>query len=287
MRLERRGVLGRLILGALLGGCKADGAIPPPPSRPVASPPMATTQAPAATTGRVGGSPPSSPRLAGSPLSASHEAIVYSPGRATRDPHVRALVGRERLTKPAEKRILDAVFPRGYLADDSRCRAAGGGLDAARASGDFAPSVVEAATGCFTVPRTEQTLYLISNQECGASHAENYGSATLAVFDAEQVAAQANIVGGSSISGVLDIDGDGTNEIVLTSGFSAQGSSTVSARLLGIGAEKVETIKDFGEVYSGGCGSGFAAQNEAITVIYFTPGSPPIFRTEKQTRACP
>src|ERR1700722_788758 len=138
---------------------------PPPP--PAATGSASTLVSPAAVTA----------------ISASN-VVLYDP-HITDAPHVKMLVGSDRLTLEEQTRVLDRVFSGGYLKDPRQCRGAAQDLAGSRRAGDFSPSLIEAATGSFTVPKSSQMLYLITTGECGASHADNSGSTTLAVLDGD------------------------------------------------------------------------------------------------------
>jgi hypothetical protein len=169
------------------------------------------------------------------------------------------------------------------------CRGSGQNLEDARRAGDFVPGVAEAATGAFTVPRAPQVLYLILNGECGATHADGFGSVTLAVVDHGAIVARTILGGGSSIDGVFDLDGDGRNEFVVTSGFTNQGSTTESASIMRFDGARLVTIASFGEVSESSCGSPFGAKTESISFVraLVRQGMPPEFKVEKTSRPCP
>ena len=85
-----------------------------------------------------------------------------------------------KITPAAQKMVLSKVF-RKYLSDSAKCNPqfeANGDnyLGAARKAGQIAPSIIDSTTGSFTAAGQTQTAYLISVSECGASHADNFGT---------------------------------------------------------------------------------------------------------------
>ena len=163
-------------------------------------------------------------------------------------------MARDRLPRAEKKRILDRLFGR-YLTDTKQCPYNTNDLARSRKAGDFVPEPFEVATGAFTAARASQKLYLVTNGECGATHADNFGSVTLAVFEGDTVVAQANTWGGSAIQDVLDLDGDGKEEILLSSGFTNMGETIESVKLVRFDGTDLVTVKDFGKVYEDECGT--------------------------------
>src|ERR1044072_5174671 len=97
-----------------------------------------------------------------------------------------------KITPAIQRSVLTKVF-RKYLTDDSKCNPnfAGAGTDdflkAARNGGQIVPTIVDSATGSFTATGQTQTLYVIAVNECGASHADNYGSKRVAIMAGPQL----------------------------------------------------------------------------------------------------
>jgi hypothetical protein len=200
------------------------------------------------------------------------------------------LVGPEALTAETESALFDRMFGAGrYLRDAAACRGDSLNLEAARLAGDFAPRAVEVVDGAFTKTGAKQRAYLVHNAECGATHADNLGTATLAVFDGEQVAARANLPGGASIARVLDLEGDGVSELLVTFGFSNMGQYVESASLQRFDGERLVELRDFGQVESSSCHSELGPKRQELTTVraFVRPGAPPEFRTETKRSACP
>jgi hypothetical protein len=158
-----------------------------------------------------------------------------------------------KITTAVQKSVLSKVF-RKYLSDDSRCNPnfAGNGTDdflkAARDAGQLAPTIVDSTTGSFTAAGQTQTLYVISVNECGASHADNYGTKRVAIMAGPQLVTDVDSDFKSSIVRKIDLDGDGIDELLMTSGDMSQGTLTEMAALLSFQNGRMKVIEDFGTV---------------------------------------
>jgi hypothetical protein len=216
--------------------------------------------------------------------------VLDSNGAAT-GPGVTSLDGPNALGAHAGRRVLDLVFSGRYVSDPAQCQGTYGSrpLSAARAAGDFVPSLREVASGSFTERGKPQRLYRIDVGECGASHADHYGSTMLAVFEAEALVASALLEGGTSLNSVFDFDGDGWNEVLLTQGDTHQGENTLSARLVRFEGVRLVVLRSFGEVLDDSCWGGSPGATSTFSVIRarLTAGQPPRFRVVKRSRRCP
>ena len=123
-----------------------------------------------------------------------------------------------------QKMVLSKVF-RKYLSDSAKCNpqfeASGSDnyLAAARKAGQIAPSIIDSTTGSFTAAGQTQTAYLISVSECGASHADNFGSDRVAIFAGQQLVADLDVDFRSSFARKTDLNVDGIDELLMTSGY--------------------------------------------------------------------
>ena len=98
-----------------------------------------------------------------------------------------------RIPAATQRLVLSKVF-RKYLTDENKCSqnftpSGDDYLASARNAGQIVPSVSDLVTGSFTAPGQTETAYLIFTGECGASHAENYGSKRIAIFAGQQLVA--------------------------------------------------------------------------------------------------
>ena len=184
----------------------------------------------------------------------------------------------DHFTKPAkipiatQKLILSKVF-RKYLTDSNKCNSqfeAGTGedfLDSARKAGQIAPSITDVIQGSFTAAEQTQTAYIISVSECFASHADNFGSQRIAIFNGPTLVADLDLDSKGNVLRKTDLDGDGINELLMSSGYMNQGILTESAALLGFKGGSVAVIQDFGEVSEDSCASGLPDSAATASVI--------------------
>jgi hypothetical protein len=193
-----------------------------------------------------------------------------------------------------QKNVLPKVFRR-YLTDESKCNAqsdAGNATDplqSARNAGQFVPMIIDTATGSFTGPGKSETLYVISLNECNASHADNYGTKQVAIFAGQQLIANLDVDFRSSIVRKTDLNADGVDELLMTSGDMAQGTITEIAALLDFQNGRLRVIEDFGTVTLDSCGSELPGSSSKASVISITPavaGKMPQMRVENYVASC-
>jgi hypothetical protein len=178
-----------------------------------------------------------------------------------------------------QKMVLSKVF-RKYLNDGSKCdpNFSGNGSDdylgAARKAGQIAPSIIDSVAGSFTGAGQTQTAYLISVSECGASHADNFGSDRVAIFSAQQLIANFDVDFRSSFAKKTDLNGDGIEELLMTSGYMNQGTLTESAALVSFQSGRLNVIHDFEQVTEDSCASGFPGSGAKAALISYVPVAP-------------
>jgi hypothetical protein len=181
-----------------------------------------------------------------------------------------------KITPATQKFVLSRVF-RKYLTDDHKCNPNfdGNGVDdylkAARNAGQIVPVIVDSVTGSFTASGQTQTLYVIAVSECNASHADNYGTKRVAIFNGQQLVADLDVDFRSSIVRKLDLNLDGVDELLMTSGDMAQGTLIEMASLLSFEGGRVKVLEDFGTVTEDSCASGFPGSSAKGSVIWFAP----------------
>lgn len=186
-----------------------------------------------------------------------------------------------KISNALQRSVLSKVF-RKYLSDAQKCNpqfdASGSDnyLAAARRAGQIAPSIIDSITGSFTAAGQTQTAYLISVSECGASHADNFGSDRVAIFAAQQLIADLDVDFRSSFISKTDLNGDGIDELLMTSSYMNQGTLTESAALLSFENGRLHVLQDFETVTEDSCGSGFPGSSARVSVISIsTPAAPP------------
>jgi len=199
-----------------------------------------------------------------------------------------------KISAAVQKSVLSKVF-RKYLTDGRRCNpnfspeGTDDFLKAARNAGQIAPSIIDSTTGSFTATGQMQTAYLISVSECGASHADNFGSDRVAIFNGQQLVADFDADFKSSFLRKLDLDGDGIDELLMSSGYMNQGTLTESAVLVNFKGGKWNVVEDFAQVNEDACASGFPGASVRTSVISYSgvfTGGMPKFQQENYEASC-
>jgi hypothetical protein len=198
-----------------------------------------------------------------------------------------------RITAATQRMVLSKVFRR-YLADSNKCAQdfAGGRddyLGAARKAGQIAPLISESVTGSFTAPGQTQTAYVIYTNECGATHADNYGSKRVAIFSGQQLVADVDADFMSGIVRKTDLDSDGVDELLMTSGDMAQGTLIQMAQLVEFKNGRRHVIEEFGTVVEDSCASGFPGSSSKASVLSMSdlePGKMPKLKIENYVSSC-
>jgi hypothetical protein len=193
-----------------------------------------------------------------------------------------------------QRHVLSQVF-RKYLTDENRCNpeldtsSATDPLAAARRAGQIVPSILDLANGSFTGPLKQETLYVISVSECNASHADNFGTKRVAIFSGRQLIADMDVDFKNSIVRKTDLDGDGVDELLMTSGDMNQGVLIEIAALLGFQNGRFRTIQDLGTVTEDSCASGIPGSSSKASVISVgdaVPGKMPRLRIDNYEASC-
>ena len=199
-----------------------------------------------------------------------------------------------RIPTGTQRKILLKVF-RQYLTDEAKCKSDfdtsndSDPLRAARNSGQIVPSIVDMASGSFTTPGRPETAYVISVSECNASHADNFGTKRIAIFAGQQMIADVDADFNSSIVRKTDLNGDGINELLMTTGDMHQGVITETADLLEFSNGRVRVIEDFGTVTEDSCGSGIAGSTSKAAVLSLSDvarGKMPRMRIDNYEASC-
>jgi hypothetical protein len=199
-----------------------------------------------------------------------------------------------RIPAATQRTVLSKLF-RKYLTDSNRCNSeidTSKGTDPlaeARKAGQIVPSIVDMTTGSFTAAGQTQTLYVISVSECNASHADNFGTKRVAVFSGQQMVADVDADFASNIVRKTDLNSDGIDELLMTTGDMAQGTLTEMAMLVSFQGGRRRVIQDFGAVVEDSCGSEIAGATSDASVIYISdavPGNMPKITQENYSASC-
>ena len=197
-----------------------------------------------------------------------------------------------RISAATQRDVLSKVFRR-YLSDANRCQsnfdAGENFLAGARRAGQIVPNISEAATGSFTAAGQNETAYLIYVNECNASHADNFGSKRLAIFSGPRLVADIDLDFKSSILAKTDLDLDGINELLMTSGDMAQGEVIEMGALLSFQNGRMRVIQDFNTVVSDDCASlrpGAAAKAAVLSYANAALGQMPKIKVDYYAAGC-
>jgi hypothetical protein len=169
--------------------------------------------------------------------------------------------------------VIAKVFRR-YLTDESKCNpdfdasGATDALKAARNAGQIVPSILDSATGSFTSPGQSQTLYVIAVSECNASHADNFGTKRVAIFSGQQLVADMDADFRSGIVKKTDLNGDGIDELLMTTGDMNQGNLIEIASLVDFPRGRLHLVQDFGTVVDDSCASELQGSASKASVLF-------------------
>jgi hypothetical protein len=198
-----------------------------------------------------------------------------------------------RITPATQRLVLSKVFRR-YLTDEKQCRSdfqpsGDDYLASARRAGQFVPLIGDLETGSFTAPGQRETAYVIWVNECGASHADNYGSKRVAIFSGQQLVADVD----SDFKGIMirktDLNSDGVDELLMSAGDMGQGTRIEIAALVEFRNGRRRVIEDFGTVVEDSCASGFPGSSSKASVLSmsdFEPGKMPKLRIDNYVSSC-
>lgn len=194
---------------------------------------------------------------------------------------------------PATQRIVFSKVFRRYLTDANRCNFQGDAgedyLAAARKAGQIVPSISDVETGSFTAAGQTQTLYVIDVSECNASHADNFGTKRVAIFSGQQLVADVDADFANSVIKKTDLNSDGINELLMTTGDMSQGTLTEMATLVSFQNGRRHLLQDFGSVVEDSCASGFPDSTSQASVIYISDvelGAMPKITQENYSSPC-
>ena len=199
-----------------------------------------------------------------------------------------------RIPAATQRNVLSKVFRR-YLTDSNRCNSefdTSKGTDPlaeARKAGQIVPSIMDMTTGSFTAAGQTQTLYLIAVSECNATHADNFGTKRAAIFAGQQLVADIDADFASNIVRKTDLNNDGINELLMTTGDMAQGTLIEMGTLVSFQHARRRVIQEFGTVVEDSCASLMQDATSDASVLYLSdavPGNMPKITQENYSSSC-
>ena len=199
-----------------------------------------------------------------------------------------------RIPAATQKNVLSKLFRR-YLTDSNRCNSeidTSKGTDPlaeARKAGQIVPSIMDSTTGSFTAAGQTQTLYLIFVSECNATHADNFGTKRVAIFSGQQLVADVDADFASNIVHKTDLNSDGIDELLMTTGDMAQGTLIEMGTLVSFQHGRRRVLQDFGTVVEDACASLAAGATSDASVLYISdvvPGNMPKITQENYSSSC-
>lgn len=193
-----------------------------------------------------------------------------------------------------QRAVLSKVF-RKYLTDENQCNSnfdAGDNSDplaAARKAGQIVPRILDSVTGSFTGAGESQTAYVIFAGECNASHADNFGTKRVAIFTGTRLIADLDADFKRDIVRKTDLNSDGLDELLMTSGDMNQGTVVEMAALVSFEGGRFRVLHDFGTVLEDECASGRPGSTSTASVLYISdvfPGKMPNLTMENYQSSC-
>lgn len=193
-----------------------------------------------------------------------------------------------------QRAVLSKVFRR-YLSDESKCdqqfdpSGNADPLKAARNAGQIVPSIADSATGSFTAPGLTQTAYVISVSECNATHADNFGTKRIAIFSGRQLVVDLDADFHTNIVLKTDLNSDGVNELLMTTGDMNQGTLIEMASLVSVQGGRRKVLQEFGTVVEDSCASGSSGSSSRAAVISISdvvPGEMPKLKQDNYVSSC-
>lgn len=190
---------------------------------------------------------------------------------------------RPRGDRAGEQALLRRAFPR-FLASADQCPVDAGPAEKSFREGLFVPTIVTRLTGAFSAPGASEEVLGVSAGECGATHAENFGSRRLLVMRGGQLVASAASAGLPTAA--VDIDGDGRSELLIESGGTGQGVTVVSLAVARVEGDRLVVLRDLGTVREDTCAAPSPDGDEVTRVRALSRGGAVEYEFTKEKRPC-
>lgn len=156
-----------------------------------------------------------------------------------------------------------------HLRRQESCLPDPGNKEQARKAGQFVPVIISTLHGSFTARSMVENLHVVFMGECGAGHADDFGSRRLLVFRNNVLLTNIEYPGTSGLN-PIDLDDNGQNEWVMTSSFCNQGDCAESASIVRLMSNQITTVYTLGTTYEDSCAApGEIGKKEWTNVTWF------------------
>ncbi len=111
----------------------------------------------------------------------------------------------------------------------------------------------------------------------------------VAIFSGQQFVADVDADFARAVIRKTDLNSDGVDELLMTTGDMAQGTLTEMATLVSFQNGRRQVIQDFGAVVEDSCASGFPSSKSDASVIYISDvglGTMPKITQENYSSSC-
>ncbi|HEX5885669.1 MAG TPA: hypothetical protein VFY67_14105 [Pyrinomonadaceae bacterium] len=232
--------------------------------------------------------------LVASVLAGAQKPALQKDRQVLKDFRKDTVVAPRNIPLATQRTVLSKVFRR-YLTDESKCSSdfdmtnGPDPLAAARKAGQIVPSIIDSVTGSFTGAGESQTAYVIFVAECHASHADNFGTKRVAIFQGPRLIADLDVDFKRDIVRKTDLNSDGVDELLMTSGDMNQGTVIEMAALVSFESGRFRVLHDFGTVVEDNCASGRPDSTSTASVLYISdviPGNMPKLTMENYESGC-
>ena len=200
----------------------------------------------------------------------------------------RRYAASKKLTDAERAKLLERIYPK-FLWSTKQCGPFTGSYAGERATGNFVPSVVAAYAGSFTRAKAKQTLYVIAVGECGGTTRNDWGTMETVVFEGPFIAYRAIHASARDVVDVVDLDGDGIDELFFQGGYFGFGVGATTEWIANLENNTVKTIRNLLEVARNGCGAnpdGSPGWHSTDRILIHRAGGRLYFQRKRERTRC-
>ncbi|MCS6898440.1 MAG: hypothetical protein RMJ98_01495 [Myxococcales bacterium] len=217
------------------------------------------------------------------PPAATAEALVRSLEIFSWDGVPASLAAKHAAPPALASAVLTRLFPRSLSSAD-HCPETPGTLEQARAKGWVVPRVTHHVEGSFSRVGAREVALGVRVGECGATHAEDWGTSRLVLWSEDQILYDMELRG--RLAGAGDLDGDGLHELLVELGGTNQGITTTSLQVARLSPGGLKIVAELGVVYEGSCGAQKPEGEEVSLVTAVKKNDSLNFELKKEHRPC-